>query len=317
MRHHRFRRPSKPTVFKLLMLGAAVLMLLPTDLLAPLRNATQLLALPQLVARESGLQVTQRFRSIAASPVSPEQHELALREKAALENQNVSLHQQVTELQGLVEELAHTRRHGFPPQGVLIPARIIGLDAAAGRDSLIISKGRSRNVKMGDWVASRLFLEIGTGDGVREQLLVLAQECLIGWVEQVSPWASRVVLLTDVLANRAMPIRIASRENGLPLLADNLPVNFALRGAGHGKMVVSDIPREFVDAGQIRIDDLVVSDPANPDLPVSLVVGRITELSHNRKKPLYYDAVVVPPHDPKSLNRVLVVDMEGTALPGL
>jgi cell shape-determining protein MreC len=132
-------------------------------------------------------------------------------------------------------------------------------------------------------------------------------------VEQAGAWTSRVVLLSDVLASRGTRVHVVPADPGRPgPRLDGRAVAFVLVGQGQGRMRVLDIAAGFVDSGQVAVGDWVTSSADDPKLCVPLVIGRITALRHNRQKPLYYDAVVCFPQDPKSLREVFVVGMTRT-----
>ena len=305
--------PSKPTIFAMLMLASAMLLVVPADLLRPARNMTQLIALPQWALHRATHKATEPIKALTRQPATAEQQAQMLHDKQGLENENVALRQQIEALKLSVQELTLLRRQGFPEAGVLIPAPVVALDAAPRRDSLLLGKGQLKGVKRQDWVTSRLFVQVGEQDGVRRQLAVLARESLIGWVEQTTPLTSRVVLLSDAYASRPMRVHFvhfdASARRYLQVKAEGRVAPFALRGIGGGKMIVADIDRTFIADGVVAVGDLVTSDPNDPKLPRAMVVGEIIELHQNEDKPLFYDAVVRHRHDPKALSQVYIVDL--------
>jgi cell shape-determining protein MreC len=311
---YRHRKLTKPRIFALLMLLGGLMLMLPRGLFAPVRNATQLVAyLPQWGSQQVTHQLRTQLESIGAEPVAPEEHDKVVRENLALQNENVALRQKVAELRATVDALGRIRQLGFPATGALIPARVLGADASVGRESLLLGKGSTQQIKNQDWVTSRMAIGAGTQDGIMDRSAVLARESLIGWIEETSPITSRVVLLSDRLANRAMSVRIEPvGEKRVPLVSNRKPIEFVLSGAGEGKMHMPDLPRDYIEQGYIRVGDRVTSNPTDPRLPMPLVIGRITHLEHNRKKPVYYDAVVEPLYDPRSINEVYVVDLSRT-----
>lgn len=301
-------------MFGLLMLLAGLMLVLPRGLFAPVRNATQLVAyLPQWGSQTARHQARTRLESIGAESVSPDEHDKVVRENQALQNENIALRQKVAELKATVNALGRIRQLGFPATGSLVPARVLALDASVGRESLLLGKGSTQQIKNQDWVTSRIAIGAGSDDGIMDRSAVLARESLIGWVEETSPVMSRVVLLTDRIANRAMSVRIEPvGEKRVPLVSNRKPIEFVLNGAGNGKMIMPDLPRDYVERGYIRVGDHVTSNPTDPRLPLPLVIGRITHLEHNRKKPVYYEATVEPLYDPRTLNEVYVVDLSRT-----
>ena len=316
------------------MLASVVMILWPNDLLRPARNVTQVMAPLQLLTLEATRRATGSIRALTQSDPSPgEQADLA-RESQALENENVLLREQMSRLQSRIDELAGIRRQGFPADGVLVPARVISLDAAPGRDSVVVGKGHVQEVEPDAWVVTHVNVDAGTRENVRDACAVLARQCLIGWVEQSAPLTSRVVLLSDRLASKPMRVYIAPRRaydtrRGLPsaggqapprpdadtaghvlLAVKGEPVPFALEGAGGGRMRIRDIPARL--AAHIQVGDLVTSDPNDPKLPLAMVIGEIEKLTQNRDNPVYCSAVVRYRYDPKTLGQVFIVDLSKT-----
>lgn len=312
----RFQRPSKPAVFLVLMGLSLVSLMLPVDIFRPARQSTQLIAIAQLGVRETVRGAGQAIDNLAESRVSTDEHDQLQREKIALENRLAALSQQVEKLRADNRRLTAVRNMpGFPKWARLMPAKVIADDGSHWRESLWVGKGSGARVRSGDPVASRIFVQAGSENGVADAYHVLAGECLIGWVEQVNRWTSRVVLLSDPYANKALRVRIVGTQ--APQGADNVPDRgeqvYVLHGAGEGKMIISDIPVREKDAGWVRRGDLVVTDPNNPQFPMCLTVGSITQLEVNRKNPLYCNAVVEPRLNPEALSEVYVVDLQAVA----
>ena len=263
----------------------------------------------------AGQEIDDGIKRLRTEPVPTAEYDKVVGEKLAAETEAASLRQRVGELETTVQSLTRLHKRGFPTAGTLIPARVIATDAA-GRDSLLLGKADLKNVRSGDWVASRMMVQAGAQDGVHDQLAVIGNECLIGYVEQTGPLAARVVLLSDRAANKAMRVRIVPRDRKRSaLVAGGKYVNFALEGAGQGRMRIPDIPREYVDTGKIKAGDLITSDPNNPRLPLAMVLGEVKELTHVKDKPVFYQAIVTPLSDPKNLSQVFIVDLSASAQP--
>ena len=78
-------------------------------------------------------------------------------------------------------------------------------------------------------------------------------------------------------------------------------------------MIIRDVPRRMVEAGQVQVGDLVTSTPDDTRLPLSVVIGRIEDLQPNRDKPICFDAVVRHMANPASLSEVFIVDLSQPA----
>ncbi|MCL2330092.1 MAG: hypothetical protein FWC56_02195 [Phycisphaerae bacterium] len=313
MYQRRFRKPSKPVIFALLMVGSLVLALMPRDFLAPLRQATQLAGVAQYGATSVTRGVTQSAKTLLAEPVPADEHAKTETARVAAENENIVLRGQVQQLQTMVDELRNVRnRSQFPSGGRLVSARVVGWDTAAGRDSLALFKPTSRNVRKDDWVASSLLVDASNKDIACDER-VLARETLIGWVEQPTSMASRVVLLSDRYSHRKWTVHVAKvgrpdRQNEF-VMEEGRPVGFALEGIGGGKMRMTDIPAQYVKNGIIRVNDVVTTDGRDPKLPLSMVIGEIESLEPIKKQPLLYNAIVKHRCDPKELADVLIVNI--------
>ena len=314
---HQLLPPSKRTVFALLMAGSALVLALPNDYLQrPAGEMIQLMAYPQWAVQQATLKARQPFEDLARQQMTAGQQAQLEEDNKGLENENVVLRQQIETLKQTISELTLLRGNRLGSQGLLLPADVVAADAAPREDSFIVSKGKARQVKYRDWVASRLFVQAGDRDGVGREAAVLARQCLIGWVEQTASFTSRVVLLSDPAANRGTRVHIAHHDpqtrQPLLVLWDDRLAEFVLRGAGGGKMIIRDIKNEFVKAGVVAEGDLVLSDAHDPKLGQSLVIGEIEQLRHNKKEPLLYDAIVRYRFDPHALSQVLLVDRSRT-----
>jgi cell shape-determining protein MreC len=314
MYYRRLRKPSKPTVFAMLIAVSALMVLLPREYLAPARNMTQLAALPQYAVNSAARGMSQSANALRTKPVSAREHDELLKAKQAAENENVSLRQQLALLQDQVGQLRSLRsRAGFPQDAKLIPARVVAWDAVPGRDSMVLLKGRSGSVQQGDWVASNLAVQAGQENGIRDDLRVLASETLIGWIEQTAPYVSRVVLLSDTHANRKWRVHVVAvgrhgRENEFVRNANQELAAFAMEGIGNGQMRLLDVDARYIREGAIREGDVVTTDGHDPKLPVTMVIGEIVEFTQIQKQPLLYNATIKHRCPPKDISEVFIVD---------
>jgi cell shape-determining protein MreC len=193
----------------------------------------------------------------------------------------------------------------------LIPARAIAHDAIHWRDSLLLQAGANRGVRHDDWVASRLFFDVGRDDGVLKDMSVLASEFLIGRVEFVGSFTSRVVLLSDPSSQQR--VRIGRWEQGVFRV---MPSYYDLHGMGNGKMVIPDVPvgdlRHDLSEDQsllrIRPGDLVVSLDSDVRLPASLVIGRITHTKPHPEVALVHNLYVEPIIPADQITGALIID---------
>jgi cell shape-determining protein MreC len=316
------RHPTKSTIFVALMVVSLLVLWLPGDLLAPGRHMTELIAAPQWAANRAVQTVARPIQARYDQQVSGKKLQRLITERTLLENENVALRNRIASLEQTVREMTLLQEAGVAERGTLIPAPVVAADAASGRDTLLLGSGQVEGVRREDWVASRLLLRAGTSAGVQDDDAVIGRQSLLGWVEQAGPFTARVVLLSDAYAQRPLRVHIAHRtpsqedprtfQPRFVTRGDHV-AEFILRGAGGGRMLIRDISHDFIEAGLVQENDLVLSDPRDPKLDQSLVVGEITKIRHNKDKPLLYDAFVRHRFDPKNLSQVLVVDRSRTA----
>jgi hypothetical protein len=213
-------------------------------------------------------------------------------------------------------------RDYIPPGVTIMPARVIAQDITARRDALLLSRGaglpgdNKPSVQPYDSVASR-HLKINMGDvhGTQVDHLVIAREFLLGYIDQVAPWTSRVRLFSDPGSIWEVRIgRIAG--TGGP----NDPVRYAeidypcsLYGDGGGRMLIKDVPVRYVDLksdnlpGTMRIGDVVISPSARREMATPLVIGRITGFEEDLQKRLVVTVHVESPVPPDEIRDVFII----------
>ena len=288
-------KPSKRAVFGSLMLLSAVsLFLVPKRWTDPLKYAGQL-----LVPLEDPLYRLAQGAASSVTNLDPTRDEDTLERQALLHQ----LASQVAIAEQLREENARLRalRQGYIPTTVpLLPAKVVARDIVAWRDSLLVERGSSRGVRYRDWVASRFFVDRGRVHEIGEGQAVLTRECLLGRVEQVSPYMARIQLLSDVDGPR-IEVRVGTTTHNSFEFVD---YPCSLHGLGRGRMIIEDVPYKYVatgikgeqdDApGRIRIDDCVISAPGQLGLAEPLVVGKVVEFMEDPHKRLVVSLMVEP-----------------------
>ncbi len=302
-------RPSKPAIFFVLMVFSAVNLLLPTRWSDSLKHLTQLLVpvqelfyRPAVLTRRAAAQFLESNDGPGGSG-GPN--------RRALENVIVFQQGLLEQVRRENAELRGLRGRTVARDARLIPARVVARDPAAQRGALVIGRGASGGVTPGDGVVSRVFIDHGADEGIEVGFAVLARESLLGRVEQVSPYVSRVRLLTDpdsrlrVQVGRIMGERFSA-----------VPYPCTMRGVGGGRMRIADVPEKYLapgDAGtaarddQIRPGDLVATAADEPGLPAPLAVGRVVDIVREPPKRLVASIEVVPLVDANAQSDVFVV----------
>ena len=115
----------------------------------------------------------------------------------------------------------------------------------------------------------------------------------------------RVKLLSDV--STEMKARIGRFHDGEFVLVDGY---FWLTGRGRGLMEIRDADRRDVDAGKIKVGDVVLSDPTSDAVPTAMTIGRIVEITPDRDRPLFCILAVASEVATEALQRVYVYDPE-------
>ncbi len=286
-----FPRLTPTRLFWLLMALAAIMFLMPRRFTDGFRSVSQLLVPGQYVLYSSTSKLGETVQAVAEPPVSREEHRRVAAENEALTTHLVALENEVGRLRRQNERLAGLRENESLKPFRLIRARVVAEDVVAYRDKVIVDQGKSKGISPADWVATHRFVDVGEEGGVRPELAVLAAEYLggdylIGRVEQVHPYVSRVRLFTDAFSEQApVRVRIGRRDgtgNTLAADADGEPIDFLLRGAGNDTMRVTEVERALWDDGRIREGDLVFTSPHAADLPRAMIVGTVTEMTRDR-----------------------------------
>jgi cell shape-determining protein MreC len=312
MRLGRRYRFSKSGYFAVLMLLSVLGILVSPSLSGWLRNLLQPLAPLQdashrLLAGQAG-----GAPSLAARPYSDREIEQLEQDVVAWQNiasdlarANQRLHEQLSLLQNL--RTIPTLR-----SCTLVPARVVARDAIPSRDSLLLRAGANRGVQTDDWVATRIFLDVGSEDGVLQDMSVLASEYLIGRIEFVGSFTSRVVLLSDPSVRQR--VRIGRWVDGQLRV---MPNYYDMHGLGRGRMRIPDVPKDDLAPehdgatdGQLRIrrGDQVLSLESDTRLPATLVIGRITHSEPHLRARLVHNVYVESMVRDEELANVLIVD---------
>lgn len=310
----------------------------PSKVLAAMLLFSGVCMLLHLVRPSWGDQIDSRARQLSqpvallaaiankAAPSSPDRVAAPTAESTAaqnqLEGQILAMAEELRSLRRQNAELVEMRRKlserdaAARRLGRLLPAEVITRDSLAYRHVLGINRGQQGGATAGQWVASALFIDRGTQDGLQSSANVFTMESLVGRLNWTGPFLARVQLLTDpasrleVLIARIHPDRPRDPV-GYAQGPDGKYLTYTLQGAGKEGMVISQqVDYRDVQSGRIRKGDLVIAAP-QPDLPESTVslrrVGRIREIVQDSKQwicTLRIDPLV----EPDTLRHVYVFD---------
>lgn len=286
---------SRNAIFAALLGASFLALFLPTWLTNPLKHIVQFLVPAQDLSRTGAVYAARAVRETGGGP-------LETGSEGALERELAATQALVLQLEGELQRLRALRESQLPPAIPLLDAKVVGHDVAGWRESALVSRGSLRGVSWRDWVASRFFVNRGAASEVESGQAVLARETLVGRVEQVSPYMSRVQLLSDIDSPR-IEVRIASVSGERATLIDYA---CSLRGMGRGRMAIENVESKLIQTSEgdeaegagarqkIRVGDLVYSAPGQLGLPVPMAVGKIVDVTENPTKRLVSTLVVEP-----------------------
>ena len=215
-------RPSRRTVFWTLMGLSALAVILPPKVTDGTKHGTQLLVPLQDVVYFLTFRGARSMQSIGDPDVAHREEVEALRRELAAQSGLVE------QLKQQNQELAAIRDRAIP---LALPAHVVARDIVQWRDSLLIERGSMSGSNPQDWIASRLFLNRGGAQDVGPGAAVITREVLLGRVEEVSPYMSRVCLFSDPSSD-AIKVRVGGFVNNR-----FEPVDYpcSLRGRGHSE----------------------------------------------------------------------------------
>jgi cell shape-determining protein MreC len=292
--NRRFRRPSKPVIFALLMLLSAAL-----ALLAPWASCLRGPVAP-LGWVQAGLSHLTRGAFQAARKLDDGDAGLDAR---ALQDENDRLRRQVQHEQLANEDLTRrlaevtgVRSQLADEHAKILIAGIIAYDAAPRRATLTIDKGEEHGVKPDQWVTAGA--GVNAKDPASGRELVIRQ-WLIGRVAEVWPKTSRILLASDP-GFRDVRVRAAKiLEDGRLQPVDQ---DCLLSGVGGGRMLIDRVIKNYY-ADDCRF----VIVPAGAGLPGPLLIGELVGSQSLADAPLYYNLDVEPCGDVRALGYVYVI----------
>ena len=289
-------RLTKPGVFAILMVAAAVLALLPAGwtscvdgLMQPVSPITWLFAGGARGARAGA-------QNLAAPQPTREQLQLLRGERERLARQVGQQAILIAEMERIIADLCGLRDQLSEQRARIIFASVVGADPSPQREVLTISKGARHGVQVGDWVAAGIPPAQRPPAATGRELLL--QQWLVGVVDEVQPHVSRVQLTTDAqfgtqLAWAAQPLpdgtwAVAERQCGLV-------------GLGEGRMRIDRAATDYLAAGYT-----IVLVPLSHPQPLALVAGRIVA-AEPLETGVHYDLQVEPWAAARNLSHLYVI----------
>jgi cell shape-determining protein MreC len=299
----RFRLPkSKQGKVIALLLVGAFLFVLPKEWTGPLSALTQVLAPAQDVVNGLAHAAGAGADSALRAPVPYDQFSDLQRREDALQNQVAVLIRQLEDAKHVNTQLTGYAQKGLPADR-LVPARVVSVDPATWRDTRMVNRGATKDVRKGDLVLSRCMVSPMVDADVPDGAAVLFGEVLLGHVEVANPFNSRLVLVSDP-ANKPRRVQVAALRDGKTIPLD---AQFLLRGLGRYDMQLYEVHHQYIDKGEIRIGDLVMTSPSSGPVEIPLNIGVITEIQKNIEQPLLYECTVESKVDLEKVRQVYLV----------
>jgi len=271
------RRIRLPLLFAALLFGTLVLMLgdrrpAPDDrhwavhalleIAAPVQKA---ITRPVVFVRDTW----QRY--IALVDVEAENRELHA-EIARLQQESLQYREALV-VSGQLRRIAQMRREFEVP---LLPSQVVGQDASAWSNALLLDRGRTADVRSG--------------------MPVLVDEGLVGLVSATTPHAARAMLILD-------------RRSAVDTMIERSRARGLVRGLGGGEL-------EFVfmvRGDDVQEGDDVITSGVGGVYPKGIRVGTITSVNADREE-LLHTARVKPAVDFGRLEQVFVVLHRGPTM---
>lgn len=134
-----------------------------------------------------------------------------------------------------------------------------------------------------------ILIDVGTDDGMARGMPVVTERGLVGRIVEVSPRASKVLLITDTSSSVNAIIQ-SSRATGI------------VEGKADGGLVMKYIPQTVT----VNVGDLVLTSGLGAAFPKRLMIGQVTAV-HRRDIEMFQQAEIKPTVDFERLEIVLVI----------
>jgi cell shape-determining protein MreC len=308
---------------------SAICLLLPNRYTQPVRGAVQFLVPFQDAAYRFTRMLAEHVDDLASPEPTRRQHNELLKQAHAMQNRLVAIETECRQLRRENEFLVGFRREAALSGAKLVPARVFARSAAGFTEVLAIGRGRQTGVTDHDYVAS-LLIAHGRDTPLRTAMAVVGSEYLIGLVARADSFTARVILFDDPNCPPQQICIGRLSDEGLTVFSRTDPATgqqreqrFLLTGKGGGRMLVEQVPVEYLEnersdagaeaASTIRVGDLAVTVATDPSLPTRMVIGQIVQSTRDPTNPLICDLEVRCPIDPTRLQWVYVVDMSPPA----
>lgn len=229
---------------------------------------------------------------------------------ADVKEENAQLRAMVLQMSGEITEMQRViaDRNLVPDvlRSLCTPFRVIGSEPTAHRESLILA------------ASSR--------DGLVEKMPVLYAVGVVGRIDHVSVGGAQVQLITDPASQASGRFcRYLTNEAKKTILINLQSSKPWIRGAGHGQMIIGNIPLSETqyglpkfeeNDGRVGVGDVVALD--DPDWPPNMksqLMGRVEKIVPQTSAPKTAEITVTPMYTLSSLREVSVMNKAGENYP--
>jgi cell shape-determining protein MreC len=314
-------KPNRGLLLVVLLIASAVLTLLGPAAASDLRGAVQLLSLPFAPLNDGGMYLvtaTKRHFKTVERLTRTEARDLQQRNRA-LQRRNAALWAELIEARQRLAGGQALYSRAFSPRTDIpvqfISGRILARGSLPYGWTGVVNVGSRDGVEPGMAVTQKRLL-LDRAKSLPENLAVLSESALAGWIVEAGAYTARVRLVTDrgfelpgqiwrVLAenpaNRRV-VQVGARMRPLtPAL--NRPVEVFARGDGRDGLVA----REVRTSHAIRPGDVLQTRPDLGRLPAAVTVGTVREVLDDPDNAGMVILHVDPAVDPAALRNVYVV----------
>jgi cell shape-determining protein MreC len=154
---------------------------------------------------------------------------------------------------------------------------------------------------------STLAIQGSSLEGLRDGMVALYPDGIVGRVQRAGVAGARVQLVTDL----GFRVRVGfARFEGAKFFRVGKTQTLA-EGSGRGAMLIKGLTRENVKEVTIGVGDWVIlNEPEYPPYLQGRVLGRVTAIAPRPDAPLWDQIVVEPPQNLMRLTEVMIVTKE-------
>ena len=276
-----------------LMIASALCLLIPRRFTDKIDLAFAGLLKPITSSSNSAaLAVSDTVTGLAERPVSSEQYRRLEQAYLQLEQRFLNLSEQLRQEQALTRRLAGIEGQFGPGPAQLIAAQVIGADASAQRQILVLDRGTQQQVR-----PEQLVLAAETAPGAGEKPEPLSF-CVVGKILSAGARQSRLQLITDPEFSLKIFIAPAPARKGkwqAPGVLKGIPMNGA-------SITLSTVH-------PVQVGDSVFAALNTRTLPAPVLAGKVATCRRDEKEPVMWRISLAPALELNRLEQVVIVNV--------